>query len=105
MVVYIFHFIGGNISVCNGCKGKYKKLGPPHDICLQHEEWRSFTPHGSSTPQTRFGIVYYHCSISCVRSVWPSFLPNSVVVPEYIWPRLLLHHKNMLRTTFGIVLQ
>ena len=51
--VYPFrvHFIGGNISVYNGCKGKYKKLGPPHDICLQHEEWRSFTPHGSSTPQ------------------------------------------------------
>ena len=31
-------------------KGKYMKLGPPHDICLQHEDWRSFTPHGSSTP-------------------------------------------------------
>ena len=56
-------------------------------------------------PHTRFGNVYYHCSISCVRSVWPFFLPNSVIVPEYIWPRLLLDHKNMLRTTFEIVLQ
>ena len=61
--------------------------------------------HMVHLPQTRFGNVYYHSSISCVRSVWPSFLPNSVVVPEYIWPRLLLDHKNMLRTTFGIVLQ
>ena len=55
--------IAGNISVCNGCNGRYKKVGPPHDICLQHEEWRTFTPHGSTTPQTRFGNVYYHCSL------------------------------------------
>lgn len=74
------HVISGNIAVCHGCKCRYQKLGPPHDLCLQHEEWRTFTPCGSM-PQSRFGNVYYHCSVNCVMSVWPQFIPCSVVVP------------------------
>lgn len=76
------HFISGNISVCNGCKGKYdKKVGPPNNICVQHEEWRTFTPQGSSDKQSRFGNVYYHCNITCIMAIWPSFIPSTVVVP------------------------
>ena len=42
------HFIVGNISVCNGCRGRYsKELGSPYDLCIQHEEWRSFTLPGA----------------------------------------------------------
>ena len=94
--------IAGNISVCNGCKGRYKKVGPPHDICLQHEEWRTFTPHGSTTPQTRFGNVYYHCSVACVTAVWPCFIPSSILVPFEVQSRLLLEHKTWLYVTFGV---
>ena len=69
------HLITGNISVCHGCKGRYdKKLGPPNNICLQHEEWRTFTPPGSSEKQSRFANVYYHCNVSCVMAVWPTFI-------------------------------
>ncbi|XP_064389220.1 uncharacterized protein LOC135337257 [Halichondria panicea] len=53
------HFIVGNISVCNGCRGRYsKELGSPYDLCIQHEEWRSFTLPGSTCPQSRFGNLY-----------------------------------------------
>jgi len=96
------HFIAGNISVCNGCKGKYKKLGPPHDICLQHEEWRTFTPQGSNTCQSRFANVYYHCSVACVMVVWPSFIPSAIVVPVEVQSRLLPEHKQWLYASFGV---
>ena len=40
-------FIAGNISKCAGCGNKYEKpVVPPHDLCIQHREWRSFTPSG-----------------------------------------------------------
>lgn len=96
------HFISGNISVCNGCKGRYEKLGPPHDICLQHKEWRTFTPQGSSIPQTRFSNVYYHCNVSCVMAVWPSFIPSSIIVPSEVQSCLLPEHKHWLYAHFGM---
>ena len=97
------HFISGNISICNDCKKKYDKaLGPPLNICLQHEEWRSFTPHGSSEKQNRFGNAYYHCNSACVMSVWPSFIPTSVVVPVEVQSKLLPQHKEFLFASFGI---
>ena len=68
------HFISGNISVCNGCKKKYgKALGPPFNICLQHEEWRSFTPHGSSEKQNRLEM----CTTTAIQPVsYPSGQPS-----------------------------
>ena len=48
-----------------------KELGPPNDICIQHEEWRTYMVGGTS--QSRFGNAYYHASIACVHLVWPSF--------------------------------
>ena len=51
-------FQGIYISVCHGCKCRYHKLGPPHNIiCLQYEEWHTFTPPGSFTAQSQFGNV------------------------------------------------
>ena len=55
--------ITGNISVCHGCKARYNKdLGPPHDFCVQHDEWHTYNIPGSVAPQSRFGNVYYHCN-------------------------------------------
>lgn len=96
------HFISGNISVCNGCKNRYQKSGPPDDICLHHQEWRVYTPQGSSTPQRRFGNVYHHCSVACVQSSWLSFSPASVVVPEDINCKLLAVHKHLLNFNLGV---
>lgn len=37
-------FRAGNISVCNGCRGRFDKHAEsPHNLCVQHEEWRSNT--------------------------------------------------------------
>ena len=103
MYSFRVHFISGNISVCNGCKGKYRPLGAPYDICLQHEEWRTFTPQGSSRQHSRFGNVYYHCSVPCVRVVWPSFIPDLVVVPLEIKAHLQQEHKDYLFVNFGVI--
>ena len=95
------HFITG---VCNGCKGKYNnKNGPPSDICLQHEEWRTFTPQGSSDKQSRFGNTYYHCSVACVMAVRPTFIPSMVVIPLEVQSRLLPEHKYFIHVTFGVI--
>ena len=94
-------FITGNISVCHGCKGKYhKEVGPPHDLCVQHEEWRTFTPSGSATPQSRFGNVYYHCNPPCIFAVNPSFEPSSVIVHS----KLDRVHKEWLNVHFMLML-
>ena len=102
MYPFRVHFISGNISVCNGCKGRYRHLGAPYDICLQHEEWRTFTPQGLSQ-QTRFGNVYYHCSVPCVRAVWPSFIPHSVIVPLEVKTHLQQEHIDWLCSNFGVM--
>lgn len=96
------HFVTGNISVCHGCKGRYHKdLGPPHDLCVQHEEWRTFTVSGS-TPQSRFSNVYYHANIACIFAVWPSFVMSSLVVPPDVLVRLNYEHKQWLYSQFGM---
>ena len=102
-----FHicFVAGNISVCNGCKGRYyKEAGPPHDLCVQHEEWRTFTLSGSAIPQSRFGNVYYHCSVNCISAVWPSFFPSLVIVPPHMHAKLDHVHKQWISSQFGIVI-
>ena len=87
------HFISGN-SICNGCKRKYDKaLGPLiFYICL-HEEWRSFTPHGSSEKQS-----FWKCVLRLQISlyVWSSFIPTSVVVLVEVQSKLLPQHKEFL---------
>ena len=94
-------FIAGNISVCHGCKQRYKKdLGPPNDICILHEEWRTYMVNG--TEQSRFGNAYYHVNVRCVNLVWPSFLPSMLVVLPEVERRLLDVHKSLLREKCNI---
>lgn len=103
------HFVVGNISVCHGCKGHYRKeLGPPHDLCIQHEEWRTFSGPGHSaspTPQSRFGNVYYHVNVACVCAVWPAFIPSTLVVPPTLQASLKTEHKELLYSQFGVFMQ
>ena len=79
-----------------------KKVGPPHDLCLQHEEWRTFTPPGSTDKQSRYGNVYYHCNLVCVMAVWPAFIASLVVVSLEMQSKLLPEHKHFIYSTFGI---
>ena len=45
-------------------------------------------PSGSTTFHTRFGNVYYHCSVACIFAVWPPSVSSSVVVPPHIHAQL-----------------
>ena len=98
-------FIFGNISVCHGCKNRYAKTaGAPQDLCIQHEEWRTFSVPNIPTPQQRFGNVYYHPSVPCIQSVWAYFDPQTIVIPPEIVPLLQDSHKQLIRLQFGIQL-
>lgn len=102
---FCVRFIVGNISVCHGCKGRYHQdLRPPHDICIQHEEWRTYTVPGSATQQSPFGNVYYHANPPCIFAVWPSFIPSSLLVSSDVCVSLRNEHKEWLYTHFGIFL-
>lgn len=98
-------FITGNISVCHGCKGMYfKESGPPHDLCVQHEEWRTFTPIGAAAPQSRFGNVYYHCNLPCIYATCPSFVASTIVIPPHVHAKLNYEHKKWIYAVFNILL-
>ena len=81
-----------------------QKIGPPHDLCLPHEEWRTFTPPGSRDKQSRFGNVYYHCNVACIMAIWPTFIATSVVVPPDIQHNLLSEHKHFIYATFRVLI-
>ena len=51
----------------------------PYDMCIQHREWRSFTPSGG-LPQSKFSPAYYHVNVLCVQRNWPHFIP--AIEPE-----------------------
>ena len=57
------------------CQG----AGPPHGLCIQHEEWCSFSVPSCTGMQSS---VYYHY-VACVCAVWPLFDGASVIItPE-----------------------
>ena len=97
------HFICGNISRCAGCKGKYTKpASPPHNLCVQHEEWRQMTYPNSASPSTKFGNSYYHADINCIQVNWPDFTSHQLVIPPGICATLLPEHWTYLKHAFDI---
>ena len=98
------YFRTGNISVCNGSKNRFDKTAsPPNDLCIQHEEWRSFlSPTG--LPELRYGNAYYHANPACIVKKWPHFNPSLLVIISPILSRLLPQHKSIISSLFGITL-
>ena len=102
-VPFVVAFITGNISCCFGCRGKYSKsLPPPADLCIKHQDWREFTSTSTGTPQSCYGNVYYHCKPACVWLRNLSFVPTELEVPEEIFEKLTLVHKEYLASIFDI---
>ena len=78
-------FIRGNISVCIGCQNRYPKTKqPPDDLCIKHQEWRQFTPHGTDVTQNKFSNVYYHCKPQYVWLCCPDFVPEQLHITEVL---------------------
>ena len=93
-------FIFGNISKCAGCGNNYSKpLVSPYNLCIQHREWRSFTPSGG-TQQSRFSPSYYHVNLLCVKRNWPLFKPQDFVITPQIFQKLRQQHLDFL-SSFG----
>lgn len=102
---FTVYFISGNISVCIGCKNRYpKSRQPPQDLCIRHQEWRTFTPRGrEEDAQERFGNVYYHCNPQCIWLRCPDFIPSTLDVNE-VQENLSTSHKEHLNFHFGLTL-
>ena len=91
---FILSFITGNIRVCHGCRQKYPKPPKPFDLCVKHQEWQKF---GSlDDPQTRYGNVYYHCNIPCIKVHCPDFEPSMLQMPASLLVQLLPTHTQYL---------
>jgi len=89
-------FITGNIRVCHGCRQKYHKPAlPPHNLCVRHKEWQSFGPIDNQ--QTRFGNIYFHCNLPCVKAVWPSFSSEMLHIPPSVVVQLLPAYIELIR--------
>ena len=101
--VFRLCFRTGNISVCSGCRNKFdKQAKPPNDLCVQHEEWRSYTSPVSKLPKSWFGNAYYHANPHCILARWPRFSPGDLLVPEDIQSRLSPQHKALVSNLFGV---
>lgn len=96
-------FRTGNISVCSGCRNKFdKQAKPPNDLCIQYEEWRSYTSSVSKIPESHFGNAYYHANPHCILARWPRFSSGDLIVPENIKGRLSPQHKTLISNLFGV---
>lgn len=96
----------GNISVCSGCRNKFdRQAHPPNDLCVRHEEWRSFVSPTTNLPDSRYGNAYYHVNQACIVSKWPNFIPRSLIITDNVRDCLLPVHKFMLASTFGILFE
>ena len=47
--------------------------------------------------QTRFGNVYFHCNLPCVKAVWPSFSPEMLHIPPNVIVQLLHAYTELIR--------
>lgn len=106
-------FIHGNISRCNGCKGKIlrgedrKPLPPPDDLVLRHKEFVLFSnPRTGLFEQSREERnVYYHPWKTCVAPHFSHFNPAvHLRVDGSVQERFLPSHLSHIQQEFGLVL-
>lgn len=103
-------FVFGNVSRCNGCKGKInrdenkKPLPPPGDIVLGHQEYIVFhNPRSGVFEQSREKRnVYYHPWRKCVVRCFSDFDPrHHIMIPDNVKRLLLSEHRNLMQQEFG----
>ena len=98
-------FRSGNISVCAGCRKRFDKQAvSPNNLCVQHEEWRSYTSPVTNLPESRFGNAYYHAHPNCIMLKWSDFHPFDLEISVDMKNSLTNGHKELLFNLFGIYL-
>ena len=90
----------GNISVCNGCRNKFKT---GNTIVIQHREFRGFTNPHSGLPSSKLGNAYYHLSRKCIEYKF-GYMHLNIVVTDDVKPKLTSVHKQILSQDFLITL-
>ena len=104
-------FVFGNVSRCNGCKGKIardpnkKALPPPDDIVLQHKEYviyqNSRTGYYEQSRDVR--NVYYHPWKTCIASHFLDFQAiNHIRVKSEVLQKFQIEHFTHFQTEFGL---
>ena len=105
-------FLFGNVSRCNGCKGKIardvnsKVLPPPDDIVFGHKEFVVFlNPRSGMFEQSREKRnVYYHTWKTCIAPHFMDFDPcKHIFVSSSVKQKLLPVHKALLAQEFGLM--
>ena len=103
-------FVFGNVSRCNGCKGKINRdenkrpLPPPGDIVLGHQEYVVFhNPRSGMFEQSREKRnVYYHPWRKCVVRCFSDFDPcRHIMIPDNVKRLLLSEHRSLMQQEFG----
>ena len=97
-------FRAGNTSVCNGYRSRFdKQAQSPYNLCVQHEEWRSYTSPVTHLPESRYENAYYHAHPHCIQLKWSNFHPTDLQVPDEIKVHLTPEHKQLLFSLFGLL--
>ena len=103
----------GNVSRCNGCKGKIargpdnKPLPPPDNLVLGHKEFVIFSNPKTGRYEQSWDKrnVYYHPWKTCVAPNFTDFNPyHHLVVKSDIKDKLQPSHIQLLETEFGVKL-
>lgn len=105
-------FLFGNVSRCNGCKGKIQRLDgkplpPPDDLVLGHKEFVVFINPKSSRFEQSWDKrnVYYHPRKVCIAPNFLDFDPRQHIrVGSDVRARLQPEHIRYLQTEFNIAI-
>ena len=104
-------FIFGNVSRCNGCKGRIsrgedkKPLPPPDDIVLGHKEYIIYqnSKSGNFEQSRDKRNVYYHPWKTCIAPYFCDFDPcQHISVPDSVSEKLQAVHKAFILKEFGV---
>jgi len=103
-------FVHGNISRCNGCKGKIgrseanRPLPPPGDIVFHHRETVIFqNPKTGIFQQSKDPRnVYYHALKTCIAPNFLNFNSSHISIDASIQAQLTSAHVQHLYIEFGL---
>ena len=101
---FVLLFRSGNIrNISFGCRGSFSKQScPPHDMVVQHKDYRKFVVDG--VERQRFGNVYYHPKLSCIRSKQPAFNPTQLQVSQAAKEQATSLRNQYLQDMMGVCL-